>query len=49
MRLVYLLAVLVLVWPAMRVIRGRGNALLSAAIWLGALTALVAGYVLWRA
>jgi hypothetical protein len=47
LRLVYLVAVLILVWPATRAVRGGGR-LLQAAAWLGVLTALVAGYVLWR-
>jgi hypothetical protein len=46
--LVYLLAVLVLVWPAVRLIRAGGNTLVHVAVWLAALVALVAGYTLWQ-
>jgi hypothetical protein len=48
MRLVYLLAVLVLIWPAVHVIRRSRNSLLYIVIWLAALTAVVGGYVLWQ-
>ena len=48
LRIVYLVAVLVLVWPAVRMMRGGGSTLLHAAVWLAALAALVAGYVVWQ-
>jgi hypothetical protein len=47
LRLVYLVAVLALVWPATRMMRG-GTTLLYVMVWLGILTAIVAGYVVWQ-
>jgi hypothetical protein len=46
--LVYLLGVLVLLWPALRMIRGSGNMLVYAAVWLGVLTLIVAASVHWQ-
>jgi hypothetical protein len=37
-----------LIWPAVRLVRSGGTMLLYVAVWLGALTVLVAGYVLWQ-
>jgi hypothetical protein len=47
LRLVYLLAVLVLIWPVAHVIRRSRNTLAYIAIWLAILTVFVAGYLFW--